>query len=153
MPHFSNISEKRLIGCHPDLQTLFFRIVRTFDCSVIFGHRDNAVQFELFKKGRVQKNGIWVIKDQRKIVTYKDGYEKLSDHNYSPSKAVDVVPYPIDFNNMKRMRYFVGYVKGIARMLKDYGAIDNEIVTGLDWDDDTILTDQRMVDAPHFEVK
>ncbi len=153
MPKFSESSMQKLQTCDPDLQALFNYVIKHFDCTIVFGYRTPGKQFELFKKGRKLKNGIWIIENEKRIVTYKDGYKKLSKHNTDPSNAIDAVPYPIDFDNMKRMRYFVGYVKGIARMLKDYGGIDNEIVTGIDWDDDTILTDQRMVDAPHFQVK
>ncbi len=67
--------------------------------------------------------------------------------------AVDVVPWPIEWNNVKRMKYFAGYVMGIARMLKDYGAIEHELISGLDWDGDTILKDTTFVDHPHFQLK
>ena len=37
-----------------------------------------------------------------------------SKHNKLPSKAVDVAPYPIDWNDPDRFYHFAGYVRGIA---------------------------------------
>ncbi len=125
----------RLSECHPDLQTLFQEVIKHFDCTVICGHRGEEAQ----------------------NVAYEDGFStKLfpnSKHNRSPSLAVDVVPYPINWKDTDRMRYFAGYVMGVAKMLKRYNAIEREIVSGLDWDGDTDLSDQRLKDAPHFQIK
>jgi len=67
--------------------------------------------------------------------------------------AVDVVPWPIEWDNIERMKYFAGYVMGVAKMLKDYGAISHELISGLDWDNDTILKDTTFKDHPHFQLK
>lgn len=153
MPNFSTRSSNKLITCHPDLQTLFSYVIKYFDCTVIFGYRTPDEQFELYKQGRVLENELWLIEDKSKIVTYKDGYQRKSKHNFEPSLAVDVVPYPIEWTNVNRMRYFIGFVKGIAQMLKAYNAIDNKIITGIDWNNNTILRDQRFKDFPHFQIK
>lgn len=135
MPQFSNISKQRLLTCHTDLQMIFNYVIKSFDCSIICGHRTQAVQNKAFE----------------------DGFSQLkfpnSKHNTSPSLAVDVVPYPVEWKNVNRMRYFIGFVKGVARMLKDYGQIDYELKTGIDWDNDTVLKDTRFKDFPHFELK
>ena len=153
MYKFSKNSKKRLKTCHKDLQVLFSYVIKYFDCSIIYGYRSPEEQFELYKKGRKLENDIWIIDDQDKIVTYKDGYRKKSKHNTNPSDAIDVIPYPIEWKNTNRMRFFIGFVKGIAQMLKDTNQIDYEIVTGIDWDNDTILKDQRFNDIPHFQIK
>jgi len=135
MPHFSKSSLNKLATCDPELQTLFNYVIKYFDCKVIYGYRG--------------------IKAQN--AAYEGGFSKLkypfSKHNKQPSQAVDVIPYPIQWKNTDRMRYFIGYVKGVARMLKDYGAMEVEITTGIDWDVDTVLTDQRFNDFPHFQIK
>ncbi len=135
MPKFSEASKKKLETCDPNLQILFNYVIKYFDCTIICGERNK--------------------KDQNKA--FADGFSTVkypnSKHNGSPSEAVDCVPYPIEWENVNRMRYFIGFVKGVAKMLKMYNAMDEEIVTGLDWDNDTILTDQRFNDFPHFEVK
>lgn len=66
--------------------------------------------------------------------------------------AVDAVPYPIDWNDVNRMRFFAGFVVAVGRMMYDMGAIEHLIRTGFDWDSDTELKDTRFQDGPHFEL-
>ncbi len=128
MPNFSGRSTARLLECHEDLQLLFFQVVKNFDCSIMCGHRGEEAQNEAFEKG----------------------YSKLkfpqSKHNKTPSLAVDVVPYPIDWKDFKRMYFFGGYVKGIAE------GLGVKIRWGGDWDRDTEIDDQSFIDLPHFEL-
>ena len=153
MAKFSKTSKTRLETCHQDLQILFGYVVQHFDCSIICGHRTPEEQFELYQKGRKLIGGVWTIEDPRQVVTYKNGLDKQSKHNVWPSVAIDAMPYPIEWNNLDRARYFAGYVKGCARVLKSYGQIEHEIIWGNDWDNDTILRDQDFVDIPHMELK
>ena len=135
MAKFSKSSKEKLESCDPNLQILFNYVIRYFDCTVVCGERAEGEQNKAFADGF-------------STVQYPN-----SKHNSSPSEAVDVVPYPIEWNNTDRMRYFIGFAKGIAKMLKEYGTMDKGITTGIDWDNDTILTDQRFNDFPHFQVK
>ena len=135
MPHFSKTSRERLESCDPELQILFNYVIRYFDCSILCGERFEAEQNKAFA-------------DEFSTVQYPN-----SKHNSSPSEAVDAIPYPVEWENVNRMRYFIGFVKGVAQMLKEYGTMDKEITTGLDWNDNTFLKDQRFNDFPHFEVK
>jgi len=135
MPNFSKSSKSKLESCDPELQILFNYVIKYFDCKVIYGYRTKKAQNAAFAGGFSK-------------VKYPN-----SKHNKTPSQAVDVIPYPIQWKNIDRMRYFIGFVKGIARMLKDYGAMEKEIITGIDWDNDTVLTDQRFNDFPHFQIK
>lgn len=151
MPEFSPNSARNLLTCHQDLQTVFHYVIKEFDCTIIYGHRSIEKQFELYKIGRIKTPSGWI--KTGNVITYKDGHTNKSKHNFSPSLAVDVVPYPIDWRNMDRMRFFVGFVLGWARALYSYGAISSTIVSGMDWDNDTILTDQRFLDIPHFQIK
>lgn len=48
-------------------------------------------QFELFKKGRTEVNGEWIVSDAKAVVTYVDGKTKLSEHNKTPAMAFDVM--------------------------------------------------------------
>ena len=152
MPRFGNSSKSKLETCHKDLQTVLNEAIKYFDFSVIFGERTPEEQMELYKKGRKLKNGVWVVSDKSKIVTYKDGYKKKSKHNYSPSLAVDIVPYPIDWADTRRMDYLAGFVMAIAKVFKEKGIIDSNIVWGGDWDNDTMTNDERFVDRPHFQI-
>ena len=135
MPNFSNSSKSKLATCHKDLQTLFNYVIESFDCTIICGHRGEAEQNEAYHKGY-------------STVKYPN-----SKHNSSPSNAVDAVPYPIEWENTARMKFFVGYVLGVARVLKNNGIIESEIISGLDWDGDTFLKDHTFQDHPHLQIK
>jgi len=128
MPKFGAESLSNLSSCHPDLQLLFKAVVRGFDCSVICGHRNQSEQNQAFDDGKSK-------------VQYPD-----SKHNRTPSRAVDVVPYPVDWNNLNRFYLFVGYVMKTAEIL------GIKIRSGGDWDSDTMTDDQRFIDLPHFEL-
>ena len=64
----------------------------------------------------------------------------------NPSKAVDAYPYPVDFNDLNRMRYFAGIVMGIAAVK------GIKLRWGGDWNQDTQLSDNKFNDLPHFEL-
>lgn len=152
MPSFSEISKSRLETCHNDLQVLFNYVIRYRDCSIIYGHRTPEEQFELYKKGRKLVNGVWVIEDKNKIVTYKDGIKDLSKHNKPISEAVDAIPYPEKYDDMNAMYIFVGFVLGCAQALYDEGYMKHRVRSGIDWDRDWDIKDQRLYDAPHIEI-
>lgn len=129
MPRFSRRSEGRLLTCDPRLQNLFEAVVERFDCAVICGRRDREDQEEAFRTGHS-----------------KARYGK-SPHNAEPlSLAVDVAPWPIDWNDRDRFLYFGGYVLGVADLL----AIP--VRWGGDWDGDHQLSDQTFDDLVHFEI-
>lgn len=128
MPKFSKRSKERLDSCHPDLIRLFEKVVEKYDCSVLEGYRSNTRQEELFEQG---------------MSKLRAGQSK---HNNVPSLAVDVAPYPIDWNDKIRFYHFVGYVKGVADQL------GIKIRCGADWDSDNDLHDQTFFDLPHFEL-
>ena len=129
MPKFGKTSRKRLKTCDEDLQALFEEVVKYFDCSVIEGHRNEARQNKAFEDGNSK-------------VKFPKGR-----HNSKPSKAVDVAPYPIDWEDRERMTYFAGFVKGIAYMM------GIPIRWGGDWNNNTILKDNNFDDLPHFELR
>lgn len=63
------------------------------DWSVTYGLRTAEEQFELFKLGRTyhEESHEWFIYDKSKVVTYCDGYEKLSVHQ--TGYAIDICAY------------------------------------------------------------
>jgi len=127
MARFSRSSKSKLATTHLRLQELFKRVIRGYDCKVLCGYRDRGEQDKAFKSKRSTKS-----------------YPQ-SKHNHLPSIAVDVVPYPIDWDDMERFRHFVGYVEGVASMM------GMKIRNGGDWDSDHEFDDQRFIDMPHFE--
>ena len=144
MPEFSTRSMDRLKTCHQDLQTVFHYTVQTMDCMVVYGHRTQEEQFELYKKGRELVGDAWVVTEKSKIVTYLDGYIKKSKHNEMPSLAVDVIPYPEMWTSVTKFRQFGNYVKGVIDMLYKYGTIENVIEWGGDW---------KWKDYAHWQIK
>ena len=134
MPSFGKSSAANLAECHPDLRAIFNEVIKTRDCSVICGHRNEA--------------------DQNAAVLA--GNSKLSfpksKHNKTPSMAADVVPYPIDWEDSLRFARFAGYVEGVALMLRARGRISHGIRWGGDWDQDGYSSDNSFNDLPHFEL-
>lgn len=128
MPKFSKTSKERLATCHPDLQRLFNEVIKERDCTIVCGHRTKQAQED----------------------AYRLGYSKVkfpkSKHNSLPSLAVDVVPYPIDWNNKQRFVEFNAYVKLVAAKL------GIKIRWGGDWDNDGDWRDERFLDMPHYEL-
>ncbi len=134
MPRFSKESFSQLSTCHIDLQTLFYEVIKTFDCKILQGHRGQADQEAAFKLGNTQLH-------------YPNG-----KHNSIPSNAVDVAPYPVDWKNNNRFYWFSGYVMGIAQKLKDEGKISHSIRYGGDWNRDMEIKDNKFQDLVHFEI-
>ena len=129
MPKFGRTSKKRLKTCDEDLIFLFEEVVKYFDCSVLEGHRGKRLQNKYFKEGKSK-------------LKFPEG-----NHNKKPSTAVDVVPYPIDWDDRERMTYFAGFVKGVAAIL------GVPIRWGGDWNSNNDLKDNNFDDLPHFELR
>lgn len=81
----------------------------------------------------------------------KEGRSKTpwpeSAHNTTPSIAIDVVPYPVDWNDVKRMSYMAGMIRMIG-LKHGY-----EVRWGGDWDSDGEVKDQTFHDLPHVELR
>ena len=144
MASFGNTSMTRLQTCERDIQTVMHEAIKVFDFSVISGHRPPEEQFELFKKGRKLQARECTVVDKSKVVTYKDGTEKKSRHNESPSEAVDIVPYPIDWKDTDRMNQLYGVVLAVQYRLFRDGKIQNLLEWGGNW---------KWKDQPHFQIK
>ena len=129
MPRFGRKSKERLATCEEDLQVLFKEVIKYVDCSILEGHRGKDRQNALYKEGKTK-------------VLYPRGR-----HNADPSRAVDVVPYPVDWEDRERMTLFAGFVLGIASQM------GLNIRWGGDWDQDFEVQDNKFDDFPHFELK
>jgi peptidoglycan LD-endopeptidase CwlK len=134
MPKFSEGSIDKLVTCHRDLQTLFMEVIKYFDCTVLEGFRDKDEQNKAFAEGKSK-------------LQWPNG-----NHNQLPSRAVDVAPFPINWNDRERFYFFAGRVLGIADMLKAQGKMTHSIRYGGDWNSDTQLKDNKFDDLVHFEI-
>ena len=128
MPEFSKRSWERLWTCERPLVELFTEVVIHWDCTIICGHRNQQAQDE----------------------AYAGGFSKVKfphgKHNTLLSEAVDVAPYPIDWDDTRRFAHLIGIIRGIAI------AKGIKIRVGIDWDSDGDITDHKFMDWPHFEL-
>ncbi len=129
MPRYSKKSKERLSSCDKRLQDVFNEVIKYVDCSILEGHRSKERQNKLYDENRTK-------------VKYPNGR-----HNSSPSKAVDVTPYPVDWEDRERQTLFAGFVIGIGR------SMGYNLRWGGDWDMDFQVMDNRFDDFPHFEVR
>jgi len=146
MYKFSKRSKEKIESCHPYLQAIVFEAIKIIDFSVIFGHRNAASQFDLYKKGRLLQNNKWIVVDDKKIVTNCDGFKRKSKHNIKPAKAIDLAPYPIDWENINRFFFLGGVIMTIAHKKKIPLRWGNDFNMNMDFKDD------EFKDLPHFEL-
>tara|TARA_R100000278_G_scaffold106921_1_gene83549 strand:- start:3553 stop:3948 length:396 start_codon:yes stop_codon:yes gene_type:complete len=129
MPKFGSSSKKRLATCDERLQKVFNEVIKHVDCSILEGHRSEERQNQLFEEGKTK-------------VKYPNGR-----HNSKPSLAVDVTPYPVDWDDRERQTLFAGFVIGVASQM------GITLRWGGDWDQDFQVQDNKFDDFPHFEIK
>lgn len=133
---YSKNSLNALATCEPALQKLFLEVAKYRNNTILEGHRGQSLQHKYFVEGKSK-------------LDWPNG-----NHNSLPSKAVDSVPYPIDWGKVNKedrwainqLCVYAGFVLGIAKML------EINIRWGGDWDGDGDLTDQQFHDLPHFEL-
>jgi peptidoglycan L-alanyl-D-glutamate endopeptidase CwlK len=143
MPTFGKASKDKLATCHEDLQTVLNEVIKYFDFTVTYGTRTVAEQQALYAQGRTTKGD---------IVTWVDGVKKKSNHNYLPSRAVDIAPYPINWKDRESFVYLAGYVMATADRLYAEGKIKHKIRWGGDWNQNDRTNDEKQTDTPHFEI-
>jgi peptidoglycan L-alanyl-D-glutamate endopeptidase CwlK len=132
MPKFGRKSNINLNSAHPELQRLFREIVKTYDCSVLWGHRTEQ-----------QQNEMYLAIPPVTKVQWPD-----SKHNAVPSLAVDVAPWidgSVSFEP-RQCYHFAGYVQATADRL------GISITCGADWDRDNNVNDQTFRDIIHFQL-
>lgn len=128
MNKWSNTSKERLEQCDERLQALAEAVLQIHDCSVLTGHRSENAQNQAYVEG------------------YSTIQWPYSKHNKLPSLAIDLAPFPIDWENTKRFYYFAGIVMGVAKQM------GLPIRWGGDWDMDNDLDDSNFLDLVHFEI-
>lgn len=144
MPVWSYSSQIRLDSCHRQIKLVASRVIQEVDCKVLYGYRSVEEQYRLYKAHRSKL----------------DGRNNKSYHNYLPSLAIDLVPYPVQWpdakgiseeeaqRRMERFNAFGGYVLGVARTLGIH-----ELYWGNDWDGDWNFVEHSFRDLPHFELR
>ena len=127
MPSFSRISKERLATCHPDIQRVWNEIIKERDCIVICGARTLEEQKKAFAGG----------------FSKIDGVTKESEHQVGKEKplstAIDSMPYPLNWNDVKGHTEFARFVLDKAKSLG----------VSLEWGGDW----KTFKDRPHFQLK
>lgn len=137
MPKFGKRSKERLKGVHPDLVNVLNQVIKYYDITILEGVRSEERQIELYKEGRSKL----------------DGVKKKSKHQLG--RAVDISPWPIDFDDTKGFVYLAGLMIATAKQL------NIKLRWGGDWNGDHRLSgrgkrgdrSQTFDDLVHYEVK
>lgn len=120
MPTFSKKSLEKLATVDRRLYDICSEAIKYTDFAVICGHRN----------------------EQDQNLAYETGTSKLqwpnSKHNTSPSQAVDIVPYPIDWKDIERFKRLAIVMKKAA----------SDLQIGISWGGDW----KRFKDYPHWEL-
>jgi peptidoglycan L-alanyl-D-glutamate endopeptidase CwlK len=76
------------------------------------------------------------------------------DPDFERSDAVDVAPYPIDWQAPGRFHVLAGHMMMAFRVLQQEEQVEDTLRLrwGGDWDGDGELDDQQFDDLPHFEL-
>jgi peptidoglycan LD-endopeptidase CwlK len=125
---FSRASQLNLATCHEDIQMVLHAAIMIVDFSVLCGHRGEGAQNEAFLTGQSE-------------LSWPNG-----KHNTLPSKAVDIAPYPIKWEDTHRFAFVAGIIMELARVR------GIKLRWGGDWDGDTETIDQSLADFGHFEL-
>jgi peptidoglycan L-alanyl-D-glutamate endopeptidase CwlK len=129
MPRFSQRSLRSFENLHPKLKLLLNEAIKEYDFMILDSTRGRAEQELAFKLGNSKAH-------------FGD-----SAHNYLPAIAVDIVPYPLDWEDLKRFKFLqFEVIKPLARRL------EIPIRQGLDWNMNGKVTDEKFQDYPHIEL-
>lgn len=131
-------SRARLKGVHPDLvKVVELAIKKTaIDFLVLEGVRTPARQKELYAQGRTKPGQVvtWTLTSNH--FAKADGF----------GHAVDLAPYPVDWNDLKK---FDAISKAMFAAAAELGI---KIRWGADWDQDGKSRERGESDSPHFEL-
>lgn len=128
MYSFSTLSLTRLATCDVRLQQICEASIKRMDFSVICGHRGELEQNDAFEQGRSKLK--W----------------PLSRHNKTPSQAVDLAPYPINWQNADAFKVLA------MIMLSEAAKLHIPLRWGGDFNRDRDYHNDRFVDLPHYEL-
>jgi len=120
MPKFSKKSLEKLATCDERLQDICNEVIKHYNFTILCGTRGKAEQDAAVAGG------------------FSKAPWPTSKHNATPSLAVDIAPYPIDWDDIDRFRKLAGYMQVAA----------NKLRIPLIWGG----TFTRLKDYPHFEL-
>ena len=125
MYKFGKRSRERLKGVDRRLVSVLNELIKIMDVTIIEGLRSKERQAELLEKGAT----------------------KVKYSKHMEGKAVDLAPYPVDWENRDGFHYMGGMIRGIAKQL------NVNVRWGGDWDSDGEVKDNNFDDLVHIEIK
>jgi len=138
MPYFGKTSRGRLATCHGDIRIVMEYSIRLIDFKVVQGKRNEQEQNKYFLMGRSKLK--WPLSKHNVVIpgTVKEDPDGLST-------AIDIAPWPLDWNDSKRFILLAGVVLGVAHSL------NIPMRWGGDWNQD-FKFNESFIDMPHFEL-
>lgn len=134
----SQKSVDKLKGVHPDLVRAVRRAIELSaqDFFVDCGVRTKAEQAELYARGRTKPGPVVTWTMNSRHLPAADGF----------GRAVDLVPFPIDWNDPAKFNAIAKAMFAAAAELKV------SLRWGADWDKDGKPREKGEYDSPHFEL-
>ena len=138
-------------GLHPTLQKILNRAITISpqDFMVLEGVRSDEQCYINYGKGRTvaqcTAKGVPAKYAQPKLAKVTWLNNPLSSKHVS-GKAVDLVPYPVNWNDLTK---FDQVAKAMFAAAKELGV---SIRWGADWDNDGNYREKGEYDSPHFEL-
>ena len=130
MYKFGKRSLNNLATCHPDFILICNEVLKHIDFSIIEGYRSLDRQKELYdsRKSRI------------------DGIRIKGKHNYSPSLAIDIIPYekgknPFDGTDDSELMFY--------RLNRQFRLASKKLKIDIEWGGDW----RSFIDMPHYELK
>lgn len=117
MPSFGKKSKEKMKGIHPDLIKVLEAAIKRYDFTVLEGLRTKERQKELFDSGKSQ----------------------TMNSKHITGHAVDIAPWPIDWNNVDRFKDMLLIV------LEEASQLGIGLRIGGNW--------KSFKDYPHIELK
>lgn len=129
----------RLEGVHPKLVAVVKRAIEITaqDFMVLEGVRTPERQKLLYAQGRTKPG---------KVVTWTLTSNHFVNKSTGFGHAVDLVPFPVDWNDLKK------FDEVQRAMFQAADELDTPIRWGADWDRDGKPRERGESDSPHFEL-
>lgn len=121
MANFSKQSKQKLQELHTDLQAVLLESIKVINFTIICGYRGEDEQEKAFREGKSK------------------AHFGQSKHNFNPSMAVDLAPYPTNWNDIGRFKKLANVILKTA----------NQHGVKIIWGGNFL----SFKDYPHFELK
>ena len=122
----SKSGEDRLKQCCSEIQSVIKEVLYYRDITILCGYRSKEEQEKMFMQGASK------------------AHAGQSAHNYQPSLAIDVVPYPIPMKDGKWDNDASDW-KDLSNLIFDIAKSKNiDLTWGGNW--------KKLVDKPHYEI-